>query len=46
MSAKILNKRPFPSITGFEASGPMSPNPRTAVPFEITATKFALAVYL
>ena len=44
MSAKILNNRPFPSITGLPASGPMSPNPRTAVPFEITATKLLLAV--
>ena len=46
MSAKILNKRPFPSITGFDASGPISPSPRTEVPFEITATKLPLAVYL
>ncbi len=44
--AKILNKRPFPSITGLDASGPMSPNPKTAVPFEITATRFPLLVYL
>ena len=46
ISAKILNKRPFPSITGLEASGPISPRPRTAVPFEITATRFPLVVYL
>ena len=46
ISAKILNSNPFPSITGFEASGPMSPRPKTAVPFEITATKFPFAVYL
>ena len=46
ISAKILNNRPFPSMTGFDASGPISPNPRTAVPFEITATKLALLVYL
>ena len=44
--AKILNKSPFPSMTGFEASGPISPSPKTAVPFEITATKFPLLVYL
>ena len=44
--AKILNNNPFPSITGLEASGPMSPKPKTAVPFEITATKFPLVVYL
>ena len=46
MSAKILNNNPFPSITGFDASGPILPKPRTAVPFEITATKFDLDVYL
>ena len=46
ISAKILNNKPFPSITGFEASGPISPKPKTAVPFEITATKFPFAVYL
>ena len=45
MSAKILNRRPFPSITGLEAKGPISPKPKTAVPFEITATKFDLEVY-
>ena len=44
--AKILNSSPFPSITGLEASGPMSPKPKTAVPLEITATKFPLLVYL
>ena len=44
--ANILNKSAFPSITGFEASGPISPSPKTAVPFVITATKFPLAVYL
>ena len=46
ISAKILNKSPLPSITGFEASGPIFPNPKTAVPLEITATKFPLEVYL
>ena len=46
ISEKILNNNPFPSITGFEASGPISPKPKTAVPFEITATKFPFAVYL
>ena len=46
MPAKILNKRAFPSITGFEASGPISPRPKTAVPFVITATRFPFAVYL
>ena len=46
MSANILNNNAFPSITGFEASGPISPKPKTAVPLVITATKFPLAVYL
>ena len=46
ISAKILNNSPFPSITGLEANGPMSPKPKTAVPLEITATKFDLEVYL
>ena len=40
MPANFLNRTALPSITGFEASGPMSPSPRTAVPFEITATRF------
>ena len=44
MSANILNKTPLPSITGFDAKGPISPSPRTAVPFEITATRFPFAV--
>ena len=46
ISAKILNNKHLPSITGFEASGPISPNPRTAVPLVITATRFPFAVYL
>ena len=46
ISAKILNNKPLPSITGLEASGPISPNPKTAVPLEITATKLPLEVYL
>ena len=44
--AKILNNKALPSITGLEASGPISPSPKTAVPLEITATKFPLDVYL
>ena len=40
MPAKFLNRTALPSITGFEASGPISPRPSTAVPFEITATRF------
>ena len=46
ISANILNNNPLPSITGFDASGPISPKPNTAVPFDITATKLLLAVYL
>ena len=46
ISANILNNNPLPSITGLEASGPMSPRPKTAVPLDITATRFPLAVYL
>ena len=34
------------SPVSFEAAGPISPNPSTAVPFEITATKLPFAVYL
>ena len=44
MSAKTLNKTPLPSMTGLLASGPMSPRPSTAVPFEITATRLPFAV--
>ena len=46
MSAKILKSKPLPSITGFDASGPISPSPNTAVPLEITATRLDLLVYL
>ena len=46
MSAKILNRTPLPSITGLDASGPIFPRPKTAVPFDITATRLPLAVYL
>ena len=46
ISANILNNNAFPSITGFEASGPISPSPKTAVPLVITATRFPLEVYL
>ena len=46
ISAKILNSSPLPSITGFDAKGPIFPRPSTAVPLLITATKFDLLVYL
>ena len=45
ISAKILKSKPLPSITGLAASAPMFPNPNTAVPLEITATRFPLLVY-
>ena len=45
MPAKILKRSALPSITGLPASGPMSPRPSTAVPFEITATRLPLSVY-
>ena len=44
ISAKRLNKMPLPSITGLEASGPLLPNPKMAVPLETTATRLPLAV--
>ena len=45
MSANFLKSTPFPSITGFPARGPMFPKPKTALPLEITPTRFPLAVY-
>ena len=44
MFAKRLNRSALPSITGLEASGPRSPRPKIAEPFEITATRLPLAV--
>ena len=43
--ANFLNKTALPSITGLDASAPMLPNPNTADPFEMTATKLPRAVY-
>ena len=40
-----LNSIALPSITGIAARGPISPNPKTAVPSETTATVFRLIVY-
>ena len=37
---KALNSAHFPSITGMEASGPISPKPSTADPSVTTATVF------
>ena len=45
-SANILKSNPLPSMTGLPASAPIFPRPRTAVPFDITATRFPFAVYL
>ena len=44
--ANFLNSTPLPSITGLEASGPMSPRPSTAVPLVMTPTRLPRAVYL
>ncbi len=46
ISANILKSKAFPSMTGLDANGPMSPRPKTAVPLDMTATRFPLAVYL
>jgi hypothetical protein len=44
--ANFLNSTDLPSMTGLLASAPMLPRPKTAVPFEIQAQKFALFVNL
>ena len=44
MPANFLNSTALPSMTGFEASGPILPRPSTAVPLETTATRLARAV--
>ena len=46
MFANFLNRTDLPSMTGFAASGPMSPSPRTAVPLVIIPTRLPLAVYV
>ena len=38
MLANFLNRTDLPSMTGFDARGPIAPRPRTAVPFVMTAT--------
>ncbi len=43
-SAKRLNKTALPSMTGLPPNAPRLPKPKTAVPLEITATKFPLFV--
>jgi len=37
---ETLEQHALPSMTGFDADAPMSPRPRTADPFETTATGF------
>ena len=44
--ANFLNRTPLPSITGFDANGPILPRPSTAVPLVMTPTKLLRAVYL
>ena len=44
MSANLLNKTAFPSITGFEAIAPKFPRPKIAEPLLITATRLPLVV--
>ena len=44
MSANLLNKTAFPSITGFDANAPKLPIPKIADPLLITATRFPLLV--
>ena len=42
--AKVLNSADFPSITGSDADGPISPRPRTALPSLTTATSLCAQV--
>ena len=44
MPANFLNRTALPSITGLEASAPIAPRPRTAVPLVTTATRLPRAV--
>ena len=44
MSANLLNKTDFPSITGLDASDPRLPKPKIADPLLITATRLPLLV--
>ena len=44
ISANLLNKTDFPSITGFDARDPRLPNPKIAEPLLITATRLPLLV--
>ena len=44
ISANLLNKTDFPSITGLDARAPRLPKPKIAEPLLITATRFPLLV--
>ena len=44
MSANLLKRTAFPSITGFDASAPKFPIPKIADPLLITATRFPFEV--
>ena len=44
-SAKCLNSKAFPSMTGMAAFGPKLPKPKIAEPSEITATRLFVQVY-
>ena len=46
ISANLLKRTALPSMTGLPARAPILPNPRTAVPLLMTATRLPLAVYL
>ena len=46
MSANLLNKAAFPSITGSAAAAPKFPKPKTAEPSVTTATEFLFMVNL
>ena len=45
ISANLLNRTAFPSITGFDAIAPKLPSPNIADPLLITATRLPLVVY-
>ena len=44
ISANLLKRTAFPSITGFDAMAPRLPKPKIADPLLITATRFPFVV--
>ena len=44
ISANLLKRTAFPSITGFDAIAPRLPKPKIADPLLITATRFPFVV--